>query len=1507
MKENKNFKKLMIFTIMATMCLSALVLLPTASAATINVPGDYSTIQAAIDNANPGDTIMVSAGTYTEDLTIDKDVILQGANAGIPGDGTRGSESIIDGFITVTGDGATIDGFAIESTFTSGGVVFVDIAANEVTFQNNVQTISTPSDCGGSTAVRMLGENGLIDSNWFEWTGCLKDRGDSFVFVDDGSDGTVVSNNDIIGARLITDLAATDTVTFDSNTITYDTSGWGCTDIIFVGGPAPFDGTLIMNGNTANGQPFSHSVRRSSTLHFFIDFNDATDFACNNAGIVVKDLSNAHFIVVDCLLIQDALDIARDGDTIEVAMGTYNEQLLIEKSVNLFGAQYDVDARTRNSPSEESVLYGNIGFPNNNPVDDVTIDGLFIEGALHAHFAGDNLQVSNNVFEDIDNTQGYMIGHGGHAEPCNTGWMIEQNRLDGISNTLASCMRLWNLKELTVQNNLISDIPFAGIHLDTVEDAEITGNEITNCEHQGIHIATSPSNPNLTLIQNNFLHDIGSSADIDEGAITIWPNAENIEVKHNNLTNNYNGIAIKDEIGSVASNIHITQNNIYDNNNGGIANYAQSGGMLPATCNWWGSATGPSGDGPGIGDAVQEISGTIDYHPWLTDAYPNGDCVGGLCADTIYVNDDASSGWYDYEHVATIQTGVDHVCSYGTIYVHPGYYDEMITIDKPLTLVSTDGSNVTTIQKMVNTLITVEADEVTIDGFTLIGDNSFESQRKGIFIPGSYSNIEIMNCDITASAPIWVHWTGSSHTDIVIENNVLHDGDWGLVLFNVDDSVISNNDFSAFSDLGIQLTSWGSRPLPSNNIIDHNMFDAIVYHDLLLQARDTTVEYNDILGGGDYGVGIANELQGYTDVFVVSGNVIHCNNISGHLKQGVATGYHTGIKPGVFQVSFIPEVVDASCNWWGDCSGPFNASWNPIGLGDVVSGNVIADPWVGQVFADAGGPYVDDDCDDTYSINFDGSGSMASVCCGGTVSFEWDFGDGSTGSGMTPTHVYSSFGEYTVSITVMVNALGQTCVHTNITTVEIFGVTADAGGPYVDDDCDDTYSISFDGSGSVGYETPLSYEWDFGDGNTGSGMNPTHMYDNLGMYTVEVTVTDNSGNCVDTDSATVEIFGVTADAGGPYVLSEDTYTVHFIGSARGHQPPFTFEWDFGDGTTSSEQNPYHTYENNGNYTVSLTVNESGNGCSDTDVTSVYVTGDDPPIVQLEYPVGGERLTGTVTVEWSATDNTYVSGIYLYYSAEGDDAWHQLDGVLENTGAYDWNTDQLSDGDYRLQVVAMDSKGGMSHDSSDVFNVGNGYAGARVSSLNFDKEYVKDGDMITVTAGITGGQSLVEKDIVADFSAFGLGTAVSADSFDGFTAVWTVSGLVCSPADGVLEVVVYAGDDSRVGSVVADNTVPDLTLVKPKVGLYLFNQRILPLSNTVIVGGITVEIEAFDERSGVKSIEMFIDDEYKGAGDSYYLNERMIGRYILEVKVFDNVGNVNSMTQSLRIFNPFGRN
>ena len=73
----------------------------------------YSTIQGAVDAASDGYRIFIGAGTYNENVTVDVDVTIQGANVGVSGDGTRGAESVINGQIVIAADGVTIDGVSI--------------------------------------------------------------------------------------------------------------------------------------------------------------------------------------------------------------------------------------------------------------------------------------------------------------------------------------------------------------------------------------------------------------------------------------------------------------------------------------------------------------------------------------------------------------------------------------------------------------------------------------------------------------------------------------------------------------------------------------------------------------------------------------------------------------------------------------------------------------------------------------------------------------------------------------------------------------------------------------------------------------------------------------------------------------------------------------------------------------------------------------------------------------------------------------------------------------------------------------------------------------------------------------------------------------------------------------------------------------------------------------------------------------------------------------------------
>lgn len=143
------------------------------------------------------------------------------------------------------------------------------------------------------------------------------------------------------------------------------------------------------------------------------------------------------------------------------------------------------------------------------------------------------------------------------------------------------------------------------------------------------------------------------------------------------------------------------------------------------------------------------------------------------------------------------------------------------------------------------------------------------------------------------------------------------------------------------------------------------------------------------------------------------------------------------------------------------------------------------------------------------AVTFDGSGS--SDADGTIASYDWDFGDNSSGSGVSATHTYTA-GSYNVVLTVTDN---EGATGSDTLTIDIAAPTdpqapvADAGGPYAGTEGE---AIQFDGSGSMDADGSItSYDWDFGDTTTGTGVGPNHVYTTAGTYTVVLTVTDNDG------------------------------------------------------------------------------------------------------------------------------------------------------------------------------------------------------------------------------------------------------------------------------------------------------------------------------------------------------------------------------------------------------------
>ncbi len=138
--------------------------------------------------------------------------------------------------------------------------------------------------------------------------------------------------------------------------------------------------------------------------------------------------------------------------------------------------------------------------------------------------------------------------------------------------------------------------------------------------------------------------------------------------------------------------------------------------------------------------------------------------------------------------------------------------------------------------------------------------------------------------------------------------------------------------------------------------------------------------------------------------------------------------------------------------------------------------------------------------------------------------------------------------------------------------------------------------------------SPTSWAWNFGDGSTSTSQNPTHTYSTSGTYSVSLTATSANGADTETKNAYITTSSTipTAAFSGSPIMGTAPLTVQFTDKSAGASP-ITYLWNFGDGNTSTYQNPSHIYIANGNYTVNLTITNSY-GTNSTSKTAYIVVG-----------------------------------------------------------------------------------------------------------------------------------------------------------------------------------------------------------------------------------------------------------------------------------------------------------
>lgn len=229
-------------------------------------------------------------------------------------------------------------------------------------------------------------------------------------------------------------------------------------------------------------------------------------------------------------------------------------------------------------------------------------------------------------------------------------------------------------------------------------------------------------------------------------------------------------------------------------------------------------------------------------------------------------------------------------------------------------------------------------------------------------------------------------------------------------------------------------------------------------------------------------------------------------------------------------------------------------------------------------------------------------------------------------------------------------------------------------------------AISFSGDVDGG-KRPYSWFWDFGDGNEGDSQYPDHVYELNGTYIVTLLIIDAGGNSGEDNTNAYVNEELIVNTNGPYGGIIET-PVNFYGSATGGFPPYIWEWDFGDGNNSDQQNPLHTYLNSGEYDISLTV-EDQRGFQAFDATTITILLENNPPEKPIITGPSEGRAGTeyeFTFQSNDPDGDDVYFWILWFEGCPGVSW---DGPYSSNDLISKSYTYTEEGSFTLQVKAKD--------------------------------------------------------------------------------------------------------------------------------------------------------------------------------------------------------------------------
>ncbi len=273
----------------------------------------------------------------------------------------------------------------------------------------------------------------------------------------------------------------------------------------------------------------------------------------------------------------------------------------------------------------------------------------------------------------------------------------------------------------------------------------------------------------------------------------------------------------------------------------------------------------------------------------------------------------------------------------------------------------------------------------------------------------------------------------------------------------------------------------------------------------------------------------------------------------------------------------------------------------------------------------------------------------------GATEYLWNFGDGITTTISSPTHTYAAAGVYTVTLTANGTSGSQTLTRPGYITAYAAAASDFAASPLTGTT---PLTVTF-----VNSSTGASgYLWNFGDGQTGTTISPTHTYTQTGVYTVTLAAGDGVVTSTLTRTGYITAYEpVVADFAATPLTGTAPLTVTFVNSSTGAT---SYLWNFGTGATLTVISPTYTYTQAGVYTVTLTA--TGPGGSQTVSRTRYITVTAPMIRDWAL-----ITTTTTPPVWGEQAMAYDSdrGVVVLYGGNAT-GWPYEDTTWEFDGT-DW--------------------------------------------------------------------------------------------------------------------------------------------------------------------------------------------------------------------------------------------